>query len=944
MFKNLKLSTKLITLFLLVGVLPAAVIGTISLITASKDMTNQEKVTFSTMTAVRDVKKQTIETYFTEREGDMGVLMETVGTLRQESFSKLEAIQAIKKTQISSYFHGFLQEMEVVARSKDTADLYAKLLEYHSTTGVKPDGPYNISSPEYQKIWEQDGANTLHYFKDSGVYDVFMVCAEHGHVMYSCAKESDLGTNLGHGPLKDSQLARLWTKVKALNGRAIVDFKPYAPSNGDPAAFAGAPIRDSAGQMLGMLVVQLPLNQINEIMTKRDGLGQTGETYLVGADKLMRSDSFLDPVNHSVAASFKFPATGSVNTVAAREALAGRRGSSVIADYNGNSVLSSYAPLQIEDLNWAILAEIKVSEAFCPQDETGTYFFQKYAQQYGYYDLFLMNPDGYCFYSVAQEADFKTNLVDGKYSNSNLGQLTREVIQTKQFGLSDFSPYAPSNGEPAAFIAQPVLHQGEVELVVALQLPLDAINSIMQQRKGLGETGETYLVGQDKLMRSDSYLDPTNHSVMASFAGNVQDNGVDTQASREALAGKTGAEIIEDYNGHSVLSAYTPVTVGHIQWALIAEVDEHEAYAGLEQFRATLGILALIAIVVIFAVAFLFARSISLPINKIIDGLQSGSAQVASAADQVSQSSQSMAEGAGEQAASLEETTASMQEMGAATQENAKNISETSTLAETVTNNANSGRQAMGRMKEAIDQIKDSSDETAKIIKGIDEIAFQTNLLALNAAVEAARAGDAGKGFAVVAEEVRNLAQRSAEAARNTSQLIADSQQHAEHGVIVCSEVGSSLDEIGSGIEKVQGLVAQVNDASGEQAIGVSEVNKALEQIDQVTQGNAASAEETASASEELSAQARDMNEMVLGLVRIVRGTSEKPVSDQGKTPKSWFQKSASLQNNSTIGVPTNMPTSQPVLPDISTFNGMMTSAPSVKDVILLTDDELIDI
>ncbi|HPF70375.1 MAG TPA: methyl-accepting chemotaxis protein, partial [Candidatus Krumholzibacteria bacterium] len=274
------------------------------------------------------------------------------------------------------------------------------------------------------------------------------------------------------------------------------------------------------------------------------------------------------------------------------------------------------------------------------------------------------------------------------------------------------------------------------------------------------------------------------------------------------------------------------------------------------------------------ALAFFITRSITGPINRIIAGLDGASGQVSSASGQIAQASQQMAEGASEQAAALEETSASLQEMSAMTQRNADAAKDAARIAVEMKGGGDQGREAMGRMADSIQRIKQSSDETAKIIKTIDEIAFQTNLLALNAAVEAARAGDAGKGFAVVAEEVRNLAQRSAEAARETSELIQGSRERADEGVSVSDEVSTILDTMVTSIAKLNELVGGVAESSEEQARGIEEVNGAVEQMDTVTQTNAANAEESASASEELSAQAAELKGMVDQMVALVGGST----------------------------------------------------------------------
>lgn len=852
--KSLNLKAKFTILFVIIGLLPILLTNYISTQNNTTDIQNK---VFNQLTAINQIKKQTIKTYFHERESDMGVLVNIADTLRNQAFQKLSAVQDIKKSQLSDYLHNNYAQLNLLASQEHVTHAIEEML---------------ITFP-HKEIWtplldthDKEFKQLLTYF---GWYDFFLISLE-GDIIYSVTRESDLRQNL-EDDLSGSAFSQAFNKAKNSRDSKIhlADFLPYGPSNNDPAAFAVKAVEKN-NQRIGYIAYQQPLEHINEILGHRTGMGITGQSYLVGQDNLMRSDSFRNPEQYSVKNSFK--EQSKVITTAALSALEGNRNTAVILDYSNNPVVSSWDYIDVgEGIRWAIISEIDVTEAFSPQTSDGIDFYQSYIEKYGYYDLFLINPDGFIFYTVTKEADYHTNILTGEYASSGLGSLINNISKTKAYSIADFAPYAPSNNDPSSFIAQPLLDKNNsISLYIALQLPLEGLENIMKTRDGMGDTGESYLVGEDLRMRSNSFLDPEGHSVKSSFAGTIQENGVDTEASRNAISGNAGTKVVIDYNGSPVLSSFDHIDFKHFKWGILSEIDEAEAFESIKNNTFYLILMMLVAGFMIAAIGYLVAGRIAKPISNIsdiakliADGDLTSSIEIKSTdevgtlqeamkqmitnlrnmvknistvakeetttSEQLENITKQTSNIVKEQKDIAEQFTSSMTQMGATVNEVAQNTSNTSIAVNEIQNKVLEGANTLEKTyhsilsmteqiqqsEKSVQQVRSDFDQVSNVLDVIKDIAEQTNLLALNAAIEAARAGEQGRGFAVVADEVRQLAQRTQDSTQQIDDMIKT----------IISGANSSVDVMAKSVSRANDVQEHAKEATEINAIITEQIS-----------------------------------------------------------------------------------------------------------------------
>ena len=850
-------------------------------------------------------------------------------TLNADAGGKREQLAQLRQELAQYYNNEFLPTYQQANnnQSVDTQSLLAKLSDEavvlqhaYIQKNEHPLGNKHLLFRSSLSTTYDDVHDLIHqsfkgYLEKFGYYDIFIVDTK-GRVVYSVYKELDYATNLISGAYANTGLGQAFQASLALNDTAdhiLIDYAQYGPSYQAPASFIASPIMDK-GERLGALIFQMPLDAISTVMSQNRGLGETGESYLVGPDNLMRSNSLKFPDDYSVDASFR--KSRKVDSGSISAAFTGQSGVLETKNYAGQDVFSSYIPVKFGSLDWALIAEIETSEAYSAVSQLQWIIFFVCMVVIGTIVYVALNVSAKIVEPVEMMRDAMANIAENSVFSARvnidrddeIGQSadslnvllesveiaikdTSEVIGA--MALGDFNARVNANftgdllrlkegvNTSAASVGQAVkavnvvvdaiakgdfkqsidielsgeLHLLKVGVNNSVEATAKAITSISNTINAMSKgdfkyKADTHLVGQYAVLakQADSAMDSIDKALseISHVMTRVSQGELDARV-QAALPGQLEdikQNLNTSLNGISDVFSETEALLEGLSKGQLHKTIEAHFPGRFDRLKRN-------------------ANTTVQRLTEVVAEIQQAAITVHASTDDIAKGNSSLSARTEQQASNLEETAASIQSITHTVKQTATNAGHANKIAVDAKTSASQGGLVVREAEQAMDKIKHASARIADIISVIDAIAFQTNLLALNAAVEAARAGEQGKGFAVVASEVRNLAGRSANAAKEIKTLIEDSVSKVKAGSELVGRSGLTLQSIIKQVENVSSIVGEISTVADEQSTSISEVNIAIESLQQLTQQNTAMVEEAAAASEELGGQAKSLNDLI---------------------------------------------------------------------------------
>ncbi|MGB0203697.1 MAG: methyl-accepting chemotaxis protein [Neptuniibacter sp.] len=925
--KNMQLKGKLTLTMLCVGLLPLLV----SLIIIEQLAANAlEARAFEQLKSLRVNKEKQIENYFVQIQDQIKTFSTNLMVIEASKQFRSgflntnqldDATYQMYRDKLADYYRNDFATKFKTETGKEI-DVEALIPTDHNRLIAQYDYIANNPHPLGEKVnlvstGEAKAYDLFHrryhpvfkdYLEKFGYYDIFLVEPYSGNIVYSVFKELDYATSLIDGPYSNTNFARAFVAAKESKQAQVVfteDFEPYIPSYEAPAAFMSVPVMEGEN-LIAVLIFQMPVDRINTVMQTSEGLGESGETYLVGKDLLMRSQSRFteDPtLLHQ-----------KVDTSGVRAALTGQSDTSIFPDYRGVPVLSSYSPVKIEGLDWVILAEIDEEEAMQAVAKmqwiglalailvsvivflVSTRFVKGVIAQLGA-DPSLINkialeisrgnlninldtadkPVGVLASMVTMRDNLNDQIETDKQKANEIGRIKQSLDKvSSEIMMADLNYNIIYLNEAATKLFK------ELEADICQELPDFKSSQLLgqnidifhqdpsHQRALLNQLKSTYtsdicigdlhlrvianpVINDDgeRLGTVVEWQNRTQEVLIQQEVSSIVNAAKDGDLSnRITLEGKTGfyGNMSEGVNSlveiaDDVIRDMNSVLSGMSNGDLTVQIDR--------DYKGAFGELKN------------NANATVSKLTEILEQIKATSYEVRTTSEEISSGSLDLGVRTDQQASNLEETASSMEEMNASVSNTAQNASEANEQAKQAMEKARNGGEIITDAVNAMSEISEASSKIADIVNVIDEIAFQTNLLALNASVEAARAGEQGRGFAVVADEVRNLSQRTSSSAKEIKDLIMNSLSKVEAGKTHVHTSGEALEEIIHSVEQVSDAIEGIAQACREQSGGISQVNSSIASMDGMTQQNASLVEEATSSSKVMTEKAKNLSQMV---------------------------------------------------------------------------------